>query len=93
MCGIHGHERGLQRILAAGLARALALLDRGERESDRILCRFLHVEIDCRVDLQSALIDAIPSEALDEESAHFLLEVLTERLASSQAVVEHDRLA
>ena len=29
---VHGHERRLQRLLAGGLARALALLDLGERD-------------------------------------------------------------
>ena len=51
------------------------------------------IEIDGRVDLESALIDALPPEALDEEPADLFLEVLTERLAPPQAVVEHDRLA
>jgi hypothetical protein len=47
--------------------------------------------VDRRVDLEPALIDAFPAEALHEKASNFFLEVLAVVFAGSQPVVEHDR--
>ena len=82
-------ERRLQRLASAPAASLAALrlaLSRCRR-ARAPTSRFgglLHVEIDRRVDLQPALVDALPSEPLHELLAHFFLEVLR-RTASSRA--------
>ena len=89
---IHGDERALQRFggfrRAAAAAFRLPLLDVGDRARDLPLRRLLHVEIDRRVDLEPALVHAVPSEALHELLADFFLEILAEGFLGPQRVGE-----
>ena len=50
--------------------------------------RELEVDIQRRIDLQPALVDAIPSEALHELLADLFLEILAERFLGPQGIGE-----
>ena len=88
---IQRHERGLQRIRFVVVLATLTLLDIGDAARDLGFGGLLHVEVNRRVDLQAALIDALPPETLDQETPDLFFEVLPERLATPERVVQLHR--
>ena len=74
-------------MAGAFLRAQLPLLDLLQPAADLGLGGLLHVQVERRVDLQPAFVDALPSEPLDELLAHFFFEVLAERLLPAQRVV------
>src|SRR5204863_6021783 len=76
---IRGNERRLQWIVGRLFllnAFQLSPFDLGQRFRNLRFGRFLHIEIDRRIHLQAALVDTLPSEALNQLLAYFFLEVL-----------------
>src|SRR5262245_62743381 len=88
---MHCDERSLQRLVAGRLVRSLALLDLGDRVRDFGLRRLLHLQIDRRVDLESALVDQCPAETLHEETPNSFLKVLAVVFAGYEPITENDR--
>ena len=58
---------------------------------DHGLGRLLQVAVDRREDAQAALVDALPSESLDELAPDLLLEIEAEGFLDLERVVERDR--
>ena len=88
---VHREQRRLQRRVIIGLialALGAALLDVGKRARRDVVGGLLHGEIDRRVDLQPALVDARQAEPRDQLAAHFFLEPRAARVVPREAVVE-----
>src|SRR5688572_14518236 len=91
---IHGDERRLQRFGQRGrlaAAAQLPLLDVLQAAAHFGLSGLLQVEIERRVNLQSALVHTLPTEPRDQFLPDFLLEVLAEGFLTTKRVGQLDR--
>ena len=84
--GVASSARSLA-LPRAALRASIAFSDAATADSAATCMR----HVDRRIDAQAALIDALPSEAIDQLAAHLLLEVLAVRLLRAQVVGERHR--
>ena len=90
---VHRDKRRLQRFRRwrVLLATQLPLFDLLQPAADFRLGGLLQIQVERRVDLQPAFVDALPAEPLDELLANLFFEVLAERLLTAQRVAELNR--
>src|SRR5207247_8902113 len=94
--GLEWHESRFERLhltvcrATTRQPRLALLVDRLQRLGDGRLGRNLHRHVDRRKHAQAALIDALPTEALDELTADLFFEVLAVRLLGAKAIAQRD---